>query len=120
MEIYLDDCSDDDDLIAYLSRAGHTVYSPRGEGTLGASDSRHLEHAAAHGYTLLTHNPADFRELHEAWRALGRSHSGILVIYQDNVKGKDMQLADIVHAIGNLLASGLPIPNELHVLNHWR
>jgi hypothetical protein len=26
----------------------------------------------------------------------------------------------IILAVGNLLASGLPIVNELHILNHWR
>jgi hypothetical protein len=120
MEIYLDDCADDDDLIAYLSSAGHTVYTPRSEGTLGAQDRRHLEYAAGHGLTLLTRNPDDFRELHDAWQAQGRLHSGILLIYQDNVKGKDMTLPDVVRALRNLIASSLPIANEIHVLNHWQ
>lgn len=31
-----------------------------------------------------------------------------------------MKPRDIVHAIGNLLVSGLPITNKIHVLNHWR
>jgi hypothetical protein len=120
MQIYLDDCSDDDDLIAYLSNAGHKVYTPRTEGTLGAGDDRHLEYAAAHDYTLLTQNPDDFRQLHRLWRAQGRSHSGLLLIYQHNIKGKDMGLPDIVRVIGNLLASGLPIADEIHILNQWQ
>jgi hypothetical protein len=32
----------------------------------------------------------------------------------------DMEPPDIVQALGNLIASGLPIANEIHVLNHWR
>lgn len=120
MEIYLDDCADDDDLIAYLSHAGHTVSTPRTEGTLGASDGRHLEHAASRGFTLLTLNPADFLELHVAWQGQGQRHSGILLVYQDNIKGKDMEPPDIVRAIRRLIASGLPIADETHVLNHWR
>jgi hypothetical protein len=120
MQIYLDDCADDDDLVSFLSQAGHTVYTPRSEGTLGTSDDRHLEHAAARGLTLLTQNPADFRELHDGWRAQGRGHSGILLIYQDNIRGKDMGLADLVRAIDNLVGSGLPVANEIHVLNQWR
>jgi len=120
MRIYLDDCADDDDLIVYLTNAGHTVYTPRGEGTRGASDQQHLEHAAAHGYTLLTRNPSDFDKLHHRWQAQGRTHSGILLIYQDNVRGKDMGLPDVVRAISNLVASGLPITNEIHSLNQWR
>jgi hypothetical protein len=31
-----------------------------------------------------------------------------------------MKPPNIVRAIGKLEASGLPIANELHVLNHWR
>lgn len=120
MEIYLDDCADDDDLVAFLSQAGHGVHTPRTEGTLGVSDPRHLEYASAHGYSLLTLNPEDFRTLHQRWQVQGRAHSGILLVYQDNIKGKDMEPPDIVRAIGNLLASGLPIANELHVLNQWR
>jgi hypothetical protein len=120
MEIYLDDCSDDDDLVTLLTQAGHVVHTPRSEGTRGASDLRHLEHASARGYTLLTQNPPDFEALHHRWRARGRSHAGILLIYKDNIKGKDMKLPEIVRAISNLLASGLSISNELHILNHWR
>jgi hypothetical protein len=29
-------------------------------------------------------------------------------------------LEPIGHAIGNLLATGLPIENEVQILNHWR
>jgi hypothetical protein len=120
MQIYLDDCADDDDLIAYLTQAGHAVYTPRSEGTKGASDLMHLEHASSQGYTLLTQNPSDFEKLHRRWQAQGRTHSGILLIYQDNIRGKDMERPDVVRAISNLLASGLPIPNVVHSLNQWR
>jgi predicted nuclease of predicted toxin-antitoxin system len=120
MQIYLDDCSDDDDLVAFLTQAGHAVYTPRSEGMRGAHDPEHLEYAAKQGYLLLTQNPADFSDLHDEWQALGRSHSGILLIYQDNIKGKDMELPEIVQAIRNLLASRIPVANEIHALNHWR
>lgn len=42
------------------------------------------------------------------------------MVYQDNVKAKDMTLADIVRAIGKLQNSGLPIANEIHILNYWQ
>ena len=44
----------------------------------------------------------------------------VLLIYEDNILGKDMEPADIVRAITKLLASGIPIANEMHVLNQWR
>jgi hypothetical protein len=120
MQIYLDDCADDDDLVAFLSQAGHSVYNPRTERTRGVSDLRHLEYASARGYSLLTQNPSDFQKLHDAWQAQGRRHSGLLLIYQDNVRGKDMEPGDILQALERLLASGVPIANEVHILNHWR
>jgi Domain of unknown function (DUF5615) len=120
MQIYLDDSSDDDDLVAFLTQAGHTVYTPRSEQTRGASDERHLAYAAARNHLLLTHNPADFRRLHSVWQAQGRTHAGILLVYQDNIRGKDMEPADIPSAIDHLLASGVPITNEVHILNQWR
>jgi hypothetical protein len=120
MEVYLDDCSDADDLVTFLTQAGHVVHTPRSEGTSGARDSRHLEYAAGRGYTLITQNPDDFILLHTDWQAQGRTHSGILLIYRENIKGKDMGPHDIVRAINKLVASGLPIGNEIHTLNQWR
>jgi hypothetical protein len=94
--------------------------TPRTVGTLGRSDDEHLEYASQHKLTLVTRNPDDFRERHDLWQAQGRGHAGILLVFLDNIKGKDMQPADIVRAIRNLVASGLPIVNEIHTLNHWR
>lgn len=120
MHLYLDDCADDDDLVSFLTQAQHQVHTPRTEGTRGIRDRDHLRYAADHGYTLITSNPSDFRDLHHVWQRDGRSHPGILLICEDNIKGKDMEPADIARAVANLLASGVPIANELHVLNHWR
>jgi hypothetical protein len=120
MQIYLDDCADDDDLVAFLSQAGHSIFNPRTERTRGASDSRHREYAAARSYTLLTQNPSDFQKLHDDWQTQGRRHSGLLLVYQDNIRGKDMEQADIASALDRLLASGIPIQNDVHTLNHWR
>ena len=120
MRLYLDDCADANLLVTYLQNAGHQVATPRSDGTSGISDPDHLEHAARNGRTLITRNPRDFEALHAEWQAAGRAHAGILLVCEDNIKSKDMEPPDIVRAIGNLLASGLPITNEVHVLNHWR
>jgi hypothetical protein len=120
MDLYLDDCLDSDRLIATLRNAGHRVETPRSAGGLGRRDDYHLEYATRHGLTLITKNPVDFRRLHDEWQAQGRTHNGIWLVYQDNDKAKDMQPSEVARAIDNLLASGVPILNELHVLNHWR
>ena len=120
LTIYLDECSDDDGLIALLIQAGHTVISPRVAGTKDWKDPDHLAYAAAHGYVLLTHNPKDFDMLHKSWQTQGQTHSGIFLIYKNNNVRKDMASTDIVRAIGNLLASGVPIVNEIYILNQWQ
>ena len=120
LTIYLDDCSDHNRLIHSLTLAGHSVISPRIADTKDWDDPDHLEYAATHGYLLLTHNPSDFLRLHRDWREQGRTHSGIFLIYRDNNVRKDMSYADTVRAIANLLASGLPIVNEIYILNQWR
>ena len=51
--------------------------------------------------------------------ATGR-HPGIFTVRKDNDKSRDMKPADVVRAIRNLEAAGIPIPDELHILNHWR
>jgi hypothetical protein len=120
VEFYLDDCADSDRLIQLLRQAGYGVRTPRSEGLIGADDPVHLTHAAAQGCTLITKNPKGFRLLHQEWQAQGRAHAGILLVCEDNIRAKDPEPADIVRAIGRLLASGVPIANELLVLNHWR
>jgi hypothetical protein len=120
MEFYLDDCADANDLASLLRQSGHAVRTPRTENTRGADDTVHLSHATTMGCTLITKNPRDFRDLHQEWQVKGRSHHGVLLIYEENIRGKDMEPADILRAIGKLLASGLAIFNELHVLSQWR
>lgn len=120
LTIYLDDCSDHNRLVHSLIHAGHTVISPRVVDTKNWVDFDHLQFAATHGYLLLTHNPSDFHRLHGDWQERGRTHSGIFVIYRDNNVRKDMSYADTVRAIANLIASELPIFNEIHNLNRWR
>jgi len=118
--VYLDDDLDKNRLIALLQREGWTVISPRAIGTSGLSDEEHLTYCSQRDYPILTRNARDFRQLHEAWQAQGRKHSGILAVYAERDLSKNMSDYDIVRAIKKLLASGTPIANQFIVLNHWR
>lgn len=120
LSLYLDDCADDDILAALLRRAGHEVHTPRSAGTSGVVDEAHLAYAARHGYTLLTKDPDDFLDLHQHWRATDRIHSGILLVYEEQEVRKNMNRAQLVLAIDHLVASGVPLANEIYILNHWR
>lgn len=58
--------------------------------------------------------------LHQQWQAEGHTHAGILLVYYENSRAKDMKPRDIVGAVENLIASGLPLTNAIYSLNQWR
>ncbi len=41
-------------------------------------------------------------------------------MYEEKEVSKNMSRAQIVLSIDHLTASGIPIVNEIHTLNHWR
>jgi hypothetical protein len=120
MRVYLDDDSAAHKLAGMLRRAGHDVTLPAQVNLSGQSDPRHLAHAIQQGLVLLTRNHKDFPDLHDLILAAGGSHPGILVVRSDNDPTRDMKPADVVRAIANREAAGIPLVNDLCVLNHWR
>lgn len=116
LRLYLDDCTCSKQLTAKLRAVGHNVVIPIEEGTSGLPDRQHLEHAVKQSRILMTHNCDDFEELHRE----SVQHCGIVAIYQDNDRRRDMSYDDIVNALQHLESSGLAFENSLHVLNVWR
>jgi predicted nuclease of predicted toxin-antitoxin system len=120
MNLYLDDDSAKALLATLLRKAGHQVTVPTSVGLSGADDPDHLLHAVQQSLVLVTRNHDDFRILHLLVQATGGRHPGILVVRRDNDPTRDMKDRDIVRAIANLENVGVPIENDLHILNHWR
>jgi predicted nuclease of predicted toxin-antitoxin system len=120
MNLYLDDDSASLRLATMLRGAGHSVAIPADFGMIGASDARHLICAVERNLILLTRNYKDFLDLHDLVRGAQGEHPGVLVVRLDNDPSRDMKDRDVVRAIANLEHAGVPIVNELHVLNHWR
>lgn len=120
MNLYLDDDSAKASLSNLLRRAGHQVIVPNGVGLAGVSDPRHLMHAVQQRLILLTRNHDDFEDLHMLLQSAGGMHPGLLVVRFDNDPSRDMKDRDVVRAISNLEAAGVPIGNEFHILNHRR
>ena len=119
LSLYLDDCADDDILAALLRQAGHQVSTPRIAGTsVRIENTSIMLHNVV--ITLLTKVLDDFIELHHQWLATNRTHSGILLVYEDKDVSKNMSRTQIVLAIDNLVASAVPIANQIHNLNQWR
>ena len=120
MRIYLDEDSAAALLVALLQRAGHDVQTPADVGLLGKDDPIQLTHAIRNDRVLPTHNADDFEDLHDLIMAAGGHHPGILTVHKDNDPNRDLRPHDIVRAITKLLGSGLPIADNVYVLNHWR
>jgi predicted nuclease of predicted toxin-antitoxin system len=120
MNLYLDDDSVDALLVRLLLAAGHAVQTPTQINLSGEHDVIHFMHAIRAGYVLLTHNHDDFKRLHELVLLATGHHSGILVVRRDNDPRRDLRPRGIARAVDSLLASGVSIPDQFHILNHWR
>ncbi len=120
MNLYLDDDTIDRRLIAMLGRAGHRVVTPSDANLSGAPDAQHFIYANEQSLTVLTHNHDDFRDLHQVVHTTNGKHCGLLIIRSDNDVSRDMTTRQIVSAIANLESSGVPIENEMYILNHGR
>ena len=77
-------------------------------------------HAIRNSLVLVTRNHDDFIDLHEVVQAANGTHPGLLVIRFDNDPKRDMSEPQIVRAIGNLESAGVPLANQVYILNHWR
>jgi predicted nuclease of predicted toxin-antitoxin system len=120
MNLYLDDDTSDRRLVALLANAGHVVVVPMGVHLAGAPDTRHFIHAMRHSLVLVTRNHDDFLDLHEVVQAAQGTHPGILIIRFDNDPTRDMTPRHIVTAISRLESTGVPLENQVYILNHWR
>jgi hypothetical protein len=120
MRIYLDDDIAAGLLARLLRKEGHDVVVPADAGLVGGYDSVHMTHAIRDGRVLLTLNHGDFERLHQLIHAAGGRHHGIWTVRKDNDPNRDMKPANMVRAVRNLISYGIPIPDELIVLNQYR
>jgi predicted nuclease of predicted toxin-antitoxin system len=120
MRIYLDDNTTDPLLVTELLKRGHGVEQPSKAAQSGASDARHLEYAIKQGLVVLTRDYEDFTDLHDVIVAARGEHPGIFLVRFDNDPTKDMKPGGMATAVDRIEASGVPLINQLFVLNHWR
>lgn len=120
MRIYLDDDSARSLLVKLLVRAGHDVQIPADANTTGVTDPEHLIYSLTNDRVLLSGNHHDFSVLHDLVLRSTGHHPGILVVRKDNDLARDLSPRGIELAIRNLVASGMPLADQLIVLNHWR
>lgn len=116
LRLLIDEDSQAVPLVRALRVAGHDVLSVQEAGRNGASDPEVLEFARVEGRIVITHNCDDFGELHDS----GVTHAGIVAVFRDRDRTKNMTWADIAEAIDRLEKSGWNIGGEFVVLNMWR
>ncbi|MCG8368238.1 MAG: DUF5615 family PIN-like protein [Pseudanabaenales cyanobacterium] len=115
LRLLLDEDSQAKYLVNLLQASQHEVLTVNEVNLAGQPDPVVLSYAKQQGYVLLTRNCNDFQELHLA----DPSHSGILAIFQNADKSKNMSYKDIIRAISNLEKSELSLENQFVILNQW-
>jgi len=120
MRIYLDDHLTSGLLTRLLRNAGHDLRLPAEIGRAGSHDAVHLRHAIQERRVFLSEDHEDFKVLHELVLEAQGHHPGILIVRRDNDRRRDLTPQGIVRAIRNLEAANVPLPDQFHILNHWR
>lgn len=120
MRFLIDENASSGLLASRLRALGHDPILAVDAGLLSAADPRVLIWAIGQGLPVLTRDADDFQDLHDLVMAAGGHHPGLLVVHFDNDPRNNMGERAIGVALGKLEASGLPIADQLHVLNHWR
>lgn len=115
LRLLVDEDSQSKRLVSVLGKAGHEVLAINEVGLAGSSDDVVLDYAREKNRILLTHNCDDFEDLHK----INPNHPGILAVYRNADRFKNMSFKDIVKAISNLEAAGIPLANQFISLNHW-
>jgi predicted nuclease of predicted toxin-antitoxin system len=102
-------------LVNLLRSVGHEVVTVQEANLAAEPDLKVLEHAQRENRILLTRNCDDFHALHGAHP----QHVGIVAIYQDHDRDKNMSYDVILRALANLEASGLKLAGQFIALNAW-
>ena len=120
MKCYVDDDLDSHLLLQLAASQKHEIISPRAAGLRGVRDATHLAYAVRQGMPILSGNRGDFEALHDLTLALQGRHFGILLVYGERERRRQMRASHIVHALGRLEAEQIPLSNALIVLNRYR
>ena len=120
MTCYLNDDLDQDLPIQLAALRSHRLISPRTLGRSGDHDALHFLYAVSQRVPVLTRNAEDFAALHEFGLGIGGHHLGLLVVYEEADRRKNLRINDIVNALTKLEAVNVPLGDQLIALNHYR
>jgi predicted nuclease of predicted toxin-antitoxin system len=107
-------------LASRLRAQGHDPVLARDAGLISVTDARVLMYSIAQNFPVLTQDSEDFEDLHDLIIAAAGHHAGLLIVRFDNDPRHNLTDRGIATAITKLEATGLPIRDQIHVLNQWR
>ena len=84
LRLYLDEDAMRHSLVYALRARGIDVLTALEAGMIECDDRTHLEYATEQGRVLCTFNVGDFYRLHREYVALGRRHTGIILMQQQS------------------------------------
>jgi predicted nuclease of predicted toxin-antitoxin system len=113
VRLYLDEDLASRELRTRLAAAGHDVVPP----LLGESDAEVWAHAQRERAAVVTRNGPDFETLARRLPA----HHGLLIVYLENDRRRDMTFAEIAAAIDRLAVdAGHGLDGRVVALNAFR
>ena len=115
VRLLVDECSEAKLLVQKLRDAQHDVLTVSEANLRNVRDADVFAAAIDDNRILLTHNPADFVELHEIRMAQNLTHPGLFLVHRKN-KPTDMTYDQIVKAIENLESTEVPFENTYYSL----
>lgn len=115
LKLLIDEDCQDRLLVKLLRNAGHDVITVNETGLMGQPDSVILDRAKTDKRVLLTYNCDDFENLHQ----IDSNHSGILAVYQNANRLKNMSFKEIVRAINNIEKLEMELNRLFIPLNQW-
>jgi predicted nuclease of predicted toxin-antitoxin system len=120
MRFLIDENLCDRSLESRLRAQGHDPILAIDVGLRSVADPRVLIWAIGQGLPVLTQDSKDFEALHDLVMAAGGHYPGLLIVRVDRDPRHNMTDRAIDTTISKLEAAGVPIPDHIHVLNHWR
>ena len=115
-EIYLDEDTQSDGLIAALRSRGINLMTTSEAGMSKRTDDDQLRFAASVNRVIITSNIADFARLHAQWLKQGLGHSGLILICQQKW-GPGELARRIIRALAD--PPGKDMRNRIEFLGNW-
>jgi hypothetical protein len=116
IRLYIDEDSMDHALVRALRARGVDVVTALDAGLIERADSLHLAYAIRQGRVLYTFNVGDYYELHTAYLAQGKSHTGMILAPQQRYSAGE-QMRRVLHLVATKSAEAMI--NQIEFLSRW-